>query len=600
MKFNYKRTLLVSRRIVLAALVIFLVFILEEIVFGLLSQSKPQTFASEKVGGEIAEKEFRAAEYSGAKKNLVIKAENFFLDDEQNQHLEGKVEVIDESVDGKVILHADKLVISPDRKKILAEEGVEVEFGGLKLNARELEYLVDEKIARSPEAELIAENIKLRVKKLRYAIQSRMAMFEDSFSGIGGSQDNQFSLLGQNAVWEKEANFLRAEGLSIVFNRVEARGQKAEVYFSKESNDFDSIKLEGSCYISGKASDSNADFQEIRIFSERTDIVQREGQIIIVADGPFRLEGKGSKWMMNGDGENLNLDFKSSEGLERLFASRGNLRFVHGGGEENYMTGQNIEYDVLNGNVLLKKQATGKFKDYELEARELNFKLSDRSFSASEFQMMVKSGFFSGNVVLFSPDKNAYITGNKISGTPDMVVASGNVRSWQDENQLETGKLTIDRKTMNLTLEEVNYVNCLIKSGKDKTNRVYLSADHIRLLSDERKIIAEGQVAMNLNEVKVKVPQVRINLDQSDGKKLKSVELFGTLEVNWKDYLARGQKAVYQSEQDKLEVSGSPELIDREGNRVEADKLTLYLSDDRILVENLKRERSQVILVRGK
>jgi hypothetical protein len=71
---------------------------------------------------------------------------NFSLDEKQNQHLEGQVEVTDESVEGKVVLRADKLVIPPDRKKIIAEEGVEVNLSNLRIKARQLEYSVEEKI----------------------------------------------------------------------------------------------------------------------------------------------------------------------------------------------------------------------------------------------------------------------------------------------------------------------------------------------------------------------------------------------------------------------------------------------------------------------
>jgi len=600
MRQSFRKTRQVSRNIVLAILLIFVVFLAQKIVLGLFGRAKPQSVVAEKTRAETVEKQFEAAEYSGTKKNLVIKADNFSLDEEQNQHLEGQVEVTDESVEGKVVLRADKLVIPPDRKKIMAEEGVEVNLSNLRIKARQLEYSVEEKMAKALEAQLLGDNIDISVQNLRYAVQSKMAMFEGSFEGRSGTQEKQFSFTGRNAIWENEANLLKAEELRMTSGQVEARGQKVVVRLQKETGDFDTVKLEGSCSIFGRATKQDADFQEIRVFAEQADIIHIGEQILILAEGAFRMEGKGQEWTMGGTGVRLNLNFKSQEGLDRLLARDGHLKFTRNDGEENELSAESIEYGVSAGDIFLKGQANGLFKDYDLKAKELRFKISDRSFSASDFQMLIKSGFFSGKLIMFSEDKAVYVTGKTISGSKDLVSASGQVRTWQEDNLLTAGKMTADRKTSNLSLEEEVSVNGSVKSVNGRPQKISLAAARVLLLSEEHRIEADGQAAMSFDDLKLNVPQVKINLDPADGQKLISIELIGALEVKWKDYLARGRRAFYQADKEKLEVSGSPELITQEGNRVEADKLTLYLADDRILVENRKRERSQVILVRGK
>lgn len=597
MQLNFRKTRQVGRKVVLLVLFIFITFLVQKIALGLLDRAKTQPAETENTRGETSEKQFVGAEYSGTRKSLVIKADNFYLDEQQNQHLEGQVEVIDESVDGKVILKADKLVVTPDRKKITAEEGVEVELSNLRIKAAKLEYLVDDKTAKAAEAKLFGDNMNIFAQNLRYAVQSKMAMFEGNFEGKNNAQETSFYFYGRNAIWEKDAGLLQAEELTVRSGQVEAYGKKALVYFKKETGDFDSIKLESSCSILGRAAGKGADFQEIKIFSEKADIMRADERINILADGTFQMEGKGQEMIMNGTGENLNLVFKSEEGLERMMAKDGHLKFINNNRDEKELSGERIEYEVTSGNVSIKGQANGAFKDFDISSKELRFKISDQSFFALDYKMMIKPSFFQAKTIMFSQKKGAYVTGDSISGSANQIGSSGRVRIWQDDSLLTASKVTIDRKTSNLALEEEVSLNCSVKAGEGKQKKISLTAARVFISSEERKIQADGHCVMNLDDLKLNVPKIKISLDQEDSEKLMSIELLGALEISWKKYLARGKRAFYQGEKEKLEVSGSPELITQEGNRVEADKLTLYLADDRILIENRKRERSQVILV---
>jgi len=61
---------------------------------------------------------------------------------------------------------------------------------------------------------------------------------------------------------------------------------------------------------------------------------------------------------------------------------------------------------------------------------------------------------------------------------------------------------------------------------------------------------------------------------------------------------AFGEEAIYDPEKESLVLLGNPVFIDKDKGRTEGDKLTFYMADGRILVENQERERSLTVIKR--
>lgn len=600
MKFSYRKTRLYAGRIILAIFFLFCVFLTAKISLGLLHRGRWQKIVPEEPRAETAGQQVEAAEYAAARKNLSLRAENFYLDEEQNQHLEGQVEVVDEGGAEKLIMRAPELVISPDRKKIAAGKGAEVELNHLRIKARNLNYLIDGKIAIAAEAQLLGDRLNVSVENLRYELPGRQARLEGSFKGTSGNGENNFYFTGRNGVWEERKGRLQAEELTVNLAQLQVHGQEAEVYFEKETGNFKAIKLARSCSVMARAEGKEAEWQETGLLADQVEVRNTGGQIRVLSSGKFQMEAKGHDLAMRATGEDLQLGFNNPKSLEKIRASHGCFNFTRKDGEEMVLSGEEVEYEATAGNMVLRGQAQGDFKDYELKAQELKFNLQNGSFTSSDFLMMCKPGFFSEKLPLFSQEKALYLSGEKITGSAEQVLASGRVRTWQENHLLTAGKMNLDRKGANLVLEEKVLVNCSVKSGPGGNKKITLTSERLLFLSREHRMQAEGEVAMDLAELSFKGPKMMINLDPAEEGRLLSLELHGASEVKWKDYLARGKRMIYQADKESLEISASPELETKEGHRVEAAKLTLFLADDRILVENREKERSQVIIVRGK
>jgi lipopolysaccharide export system protein LptA len=61
---------------------------------------------------------------------------------------------------------------------------------------------------------------------------------------------------------------------------------------------------------------------------------------------------------------------------------------------------------------------------------------------------------------------------------------------------------------------------------------------------------------------------------------------------------ARGKEAIYDPDKETIILLGNPVLEDKEKGITKGDKLTFYISDGRIFVENKGKERSVTVIKR--
>jgi lipopolysaccharide export system protein LptA len=62
------------------------------------------------------------------------------------------------------------------------------------------------------------------------------------------------------------------------------------------------------------------------------------------------------------------------------------------------------------------------------------------------------------------------------------------------------------------------------------------------------------------------------------------------------DREARGEEANYDLEEDTIVLTGNPVLVDKVKGMTEGDKLTFYLADGKIVIENKERGRSVTVI----
>jgi lipopolysaccharide export system protein LptA len=83
---------------------------------------------------------------------------------------------------------------------------------------------------------------------------------------------------------------------------------------------------------------------------------------------------------------------------------------------------------------------------------------------------------------------------------------------------------------------------------------------------------------------------------KAEGNEMERILAKGTVVILQKTKEGRGEEANYDLKTDTVVLTGSPVLVDKEKGNTEGDKLTFYLGDGRILIENKERGRSATVI----
>jgi lipopolysaccharide export system protein LptA len=600
LNLEHRRPPLVLRRTILVLLILFLTFLAGNLTLNLRRKDRQAAETGPlKHQALTFHEEFQALEFSGQKRKISLKAENFFVGNDRNQHLEGGVEIVDEELAEGLFLRAGRVQINPENRILTAEGWVELKTGSVQIEASSFEYNLQSKLVKAGEAKVIWRNLGLRGEKLVYEASQEEGVLEGGVEVQSLKSGREFSLRARKIGFKKNNNSLDAEELVLITGPLWMRSQTGGVLFEKGNNDFDLIRLEGKAEVHWKSPEKEAGLDEIRLNSESLVLLADDNSFTLSGQNEFALEGSGQEWQLRSKGESLRLIFTA--GLEaRIISSRKmSLEFSGKEIEDFNLYGQQTEYDLTSGLLQLDGQAYGSFKDYELRAGQLKFNLNDRSFTARNFQLVIMPGFFEVRPLFFVKDSSWFLSGDYIEGESEFFDLQGKLRISQADSLWLAEKARFEQKTGNLLLEKLGRASWLYKEVDDQVKKIELGAEKASFVPGEKRATLEGSAEFSQSGLRLKAREMWMYFKEPSDR-LFSLEASGRVSFFWKDYQACGQQLSFNFEEQKLVMTGGPELWTLEGSRLETDKLTLFLEDDKILLESQKRERSLTILVRQK
>ncbi len=153
--------------------------------------------------------------------------------------------------------------------------------------------------------------------------------------------------------------------------------------------------------------------------------------------------------------------------------------------------------------------------------------------------------------------------------------------------------------------------------NKEKAQEIPLHITSLRLEADQEKrlIIFSGQVKAQYGDSTLYSDQLKVYYeipkskapsavkkpgDQSPladlgGEKIDKIEAEGHVRFVQEDKVAAGQKAIYYREQEKVVLLGNPQVW-RGENNLKGETITLYLKDNRVVVESSPQKRVEAHL----
>jgi lipopolysaccharide transport protein LptA len=173
---------------------------------------------------------------------------------------------------------------------------------------------------------------------------------------------------------------------------------------------------------------------------------------------------------------------------------------------------------------------------------------------------------------------------------------TGGIKSWQEKEILITEELSVDQSTGKLEcVGQVKSIFTYESNNSQDQGRVEISAQKMSYDPEEKAIIFSDECFLNVREVKMTSQSINISLGDGQGEMRKFLAK-GKVIIAQLQSEGRGEEAHIDVENETIVLLGNPVLIDKNKGKVEGDKLTFFIADDRITVENQGQERSITVI----
>jgi lipopolysaccharide transport protein LptA len=273
------------------------------------------------------------------------------------------------------------------------------------------------------------------------------------------------------------------------------------------------------------------------------------------------------------------------------------------GGNERRVLGDKIAYhkkdDILKAVGTDKIPARLDSVRTEVEAGWITINQESGNMrSSGAVKMVLKPGKGDKAVGFFSKDKPIFITCKDLVYTKEKkkFLFKEDVRIWQDKDVVLAKEFEI-REDSGKVFGRGGVKASFTRKPKDKPGeeRLAIGADEMSYDPKVKTINFAGGSSLDTNAMKLTSADLSIRL-KAEGNEMERILAKGTVVILQKTKEGRGEEANYDLKTDTVVLTGSPVLVDKEKGNTEGDKLTFYLGDGRILIENKERGRSATVI----
>ncbi len=557
------------------------------------------------------------------KLHLEVRAARHYIGQDGLYHLEGDVQLtFPGRADGEdIVLEAREIVHDRENVFFRMLGGASMKAGDLRVESESLEYQTEQEILRT---------------------DFPVRFFSDRISG--SAKEAVYQAAPQRLILRGEVD-LRATTASDPSRPVQIQGDELDYLHTRAAG-----TIRGNARIDSGGSFARASLIRFELFADKENLksifMQGDAQIVMVEQGGAApedtqqradrferrelrareiivrawnnsqtirsLEAEGKCYMrqdepggefIETEAERLDLHFNRKGGLKELQAKGRVTMAEQRGGESRTVRGGTLSLKGRNQVLRVESgdesRARIKAGDYEIEADSLDIRLDSRNLTAAGgINVILTSpqaekpaiGFFGGGGSVFiKADDMRY------SGENRRFLFTGDVKVWQGKETLMTQEMTILRELGRLTCSKGVETHITVNPKDEEEYELEITAETLDYRPDDRQLNYTGEVTVKVETARLKADLLNIRLSEKDNK-IQSLLAQGEVRITRELYEARGQEAVFDLEKETILLKGNPVLTHQQKGRVRGDKLTFYLADDRIVVENRGRERSETII----
>ena len=239
-------------------------------------------------------------------------------------------------------------------------------------------------------------------------------------------------------------------------------------------------------------------------------------------------------------------------------------------------------------------------EDYEVSAFEIKLFLSNNNLEAHGKVSVVLNPMErkKNTGALFAKNSPVFVTAEelKYSDKKQFFLFKKDIKAWQEKEMLLTQELSWHRETGAILCQGgVKVVFPFDPDNKSDKKSIEIRAGKMSFRPDLSRLFFEESSSLWMQNVMLNSASILVFLNR--GKEgIQGIIAKGDVRIVQNRYQALGQQANFNLNKEKLTLTGSPTLIEKDKGRLEGDKLTFYISDGRIIIENKERERSVTII----
>jgi len=608
-------------------------FLLAVIAVNLITNTKRQP----KIGqdNEIAQQEILEQkeqieffEAKGQKGSLRIRADKHYMGEDDQYHLEGNVEIVffEKSEGEDIVIRGDEMVYDKDGTRFQFVEQSNVLFKDLKLDVSFLNYDAEKRIFKSDHpVHFTSERLSGSGKGIVYSMKDKTLALEEDIrlelmSDLSPSvpiflEGNSFSFMKRGKKGTVVGNVRMTHERSwITSDRVDfkltANGEHIRtVLFSGY------VKASLEEGESGRPHAANED--TLKLHGDRREIEAEEvlvqaflnlpkiRQVSADGDCVFKffssagrmtvVQGRSVKFRLNREGELV----RFSANKEAEIAERG------GDGEIlRRIRGDSIALEDGKNSLVTRGKNTKKANvstgDSDIKAEMITILRNNNNMSASGNVQIIFStrkegkasvGFFSESAPVFITTQNM-----RYFAAQERFNFNGDNKVWQDKDILFAEELNIHKETGRINAEgDISSTFPYVPKDKDEEERVTITAKKMSYDPDRDLVHYQGDTTLRVENILLEAQSVFIHLEKADGQ-VKRITATDDVEITQEQYKGQGQRAVFEVSKETIVLTGNPVLIAEDQGKTAGTKLTFFIADGKIVVENKGRERSVTVI----
>ena len=273
-------------------------------------------------------------------------------------------------------------------------------------------------------------------------------------------------------------------------------------------------------------------------------------------------------------------------------------------GSPRHIEGQRVQIQgdkkllLVEGKDTLKARIWS--KDSEITAQKITLFLDNNDMEAIEDTKVIiypkeKS---QKPIGFFSEENPVFITATDMRYSEDhkRFMFSGGTKIWQMKETIKAQEIFLDAETGAIrALSCVESVLPYRPKRKEEEENVRIESSAMEYNPEKNLIVYREKVMLKARDVVLNAKLLTITLEKESGDMINIVARDKVV-VKQKDYEGHGDEARFDVREEIITVVGNPVLIDKDKGRTEGGKLTFYMTDGRIVVENTDRERSVTII----